>query len=63
MTTGRDWVDMVSFDPRFPEGLQLAIIRVERDEGAIASLREEITKADAEIEALVNELNNMKEAA
>ena len=63
MTTGRAWVDMVSFDPRFPEGLQLAIIRIQRDEDAIAALREEITKADAEIEALVNELNNMKEAA
>lgn len=63
MTTGRAWVDMVSYDPRFPDGLQLAITRVARDEDAIAALREEITKADAEIEALVLELTNMKEAA
>lgn len=63
LVTGRSWVEMVSFDPRFPDGLQLAITRVARDEDAIASLREEITKADAEIDALVKELTNMKEAA
>lgn len=63
MVTGRAWVDVVSYDPRFPDGLQLAIKRVERDEAAIAALRESIIKADAEVEAAVTELNNMKEAA
>lgn len=61
--TGRAWVDAVSYDPRFPEHLQLAVVRVERDEAAISELREAIKAADDEVEALVSELNNMKEAA
>ena len=63
MTTGRKWVDAVSYDPRFPDGLQLAVTRVERDEDAIAALRDAIATADAEVSAQVDELNNMKEAA
>lgn len=62
MVTGRQWVDAVSYDPRYPERLQLAIVRVERDEAAITELREAIDKADAEVEAIVSELNE-KEAA
>lgn len=46
---GRSWVDAVSYDPRFPPGLQLAIVRVERDEAAIAELRDECIKAEAEV--------------
>lgn len=63
MVTGRAWVDAVSYDPRFPEGLQLAVTRVERDEAAIKDLVEAIIEANAEVEAMVRELNNMKEAA
>lgn len=63
MVTGRAWVDAASYDPRFPEHLQLAVKRVERDEAAIAELRAEITKADAEVTALVEELKNMEQAA
>ena len=60
--TGRQWVDAVSYDPRYPEHLQLAVVRVTRDETAIADIKAEIAKADAEVEAIVNELK-MKEAA
>lgn len=63
LVTGRQWVDAASYDPRFPEGLQLAVVRVNRDEAAIAELAAEIVKADAEVSAMVEELNNMKEAA
>lgn len=56
LVTGRQWVDAVSYDPRFPEHLQLAVIRVGRDESAIAELSEAIKVADAEVEAIVNEL-------
>lgn len=62
LVTGRAWVDAVSYDPRYPEHLQLAIVRVERDEAAINELREAIDKADAEVDAIVRELNE-KEAA
>lgn len=63
MVTGRSWVDIASFDPRFPDGLQLAIHRVERDEKAIAELREAIKTADAEVAAMVAELQSMRDAA
>lgn len=63
MVTGRAWVDAVSYDPRFPEHLQLAITRVHRDEDAIADLRAEITRADAEVAAAVAELEAMQAAA
>lgn len=61
--TGRAWCDAVSFDPRFPEGLQLAIHRVERDEAAIAQLKEACIKAHAEVNLLVEELRHMQIAA
>jgi putative phage-type endonuclease len=63
MVTGRAWNDAVSYHPAFPEGLQLAITRVERDEAAIAELRAAIIAADAEVEAIVAELRAMQVAA
>lgn len=36
--TGRQWCDFISFDPRFPAGLQLYIQRVQRDDVYIALL-------------------------
>ena len=62
LVTGRAWVDAASYDPRFPDHLQLAIVRVQRDESAIADLRKEITAADAEVEAIVNELKERNAA-
>lgn len=62
MVTECAWVDAVSYDPRWPEHLQLATVRVERDEEAIGELREAIKVADAEVEAIVSELQE-KEAA
>lgn len=56
LVTERQWVDAVSYDPRFPEHLQLAIVRVHRDNEAIQSLITEITAADAEVETIVREL-------
>lgn len=61
--TGRAWVDAVSYDPRFPEGLRLAIKRVERDEAAIEKLESACIEADAEVAAMVAELHNMEKAA
>jgi putative phage-type endonuclease len=56
LVTGRAWVDAVSYDPRFPDGLQLAITRVHRDEAAINELAIAITAANQEVEAIVSEL-------
>lgn len=36
--TGRKWWDFVSYDPRLPEGLQLFVKRVPRDDAYIATL-------------------------
>lgn len=61
MVTGRAWCDVVSYDPRWPEGLQLAITRVERDESAIEDLRAECEKAERELQRIVDELRERLE--
>ena len=38
--TDRQWCDFVSYDPRFPEGMKLAIERVERDQETIDLIEE-----------------------
>lgn len=59
----RAWCDVASYDPRFPDGLQLAIKRVERDDVAIKQLEQECVKANSEVDAMVNKLQQLKEAA
>lgn len=61
--SGRAWVDAVSYDPRFPEGLQLAVKRVTRDDVAIEALKQACIVADAEVDAMVAELNQLRSAA
>lgn len=61
MVTGRSWVDIVSYDPRWPDHLQQAIFRVERDAVAIQAMREEIIKADAEVTEKVKKLYGLGE--
>lgn len=60
---GRAWCDVVSYDPRFPEGLQLAITRVHRDEVAIKALEAACIAANAEVDAIVSELQQLRKAA
>lgn len=60
--TGRQWVDAVSFDPRFPESLRLAIVRVQRDDIAIRQLAAECDKANTEIETILSDLNQLEAA-
>jgi predicted phage-related endonuclease len=55
--TGRQWWDVASFDDRFPEGLQLRVIRTERDEKAIA---EYAAKAQAFLGEVETELAAMR---
>lgn len=58
--TGRPWVDFASFDPRFPERLQLCVIRHERDDKVIAAMEEEVIKFLTELDAMVKQLNEME---
>ena len=56
----RDWCDFVSYDPRMPEGLQLFIKRVPRDDKYIAELEEEVIQFLAEVDDKVKKLNEIK---
>jgi len=58
---GRKWVDFVSYDPRFPPGLQLFVVRVPRDDGYIAELEKEVRVFLAGVDATVERL--LKRAA
>lgn len=60
--TGRAWCDYVCFDPRMPEGLQLWIRRVDRDDAYIAQLADEIRKFLAEVDAKVDALKSKLQA-
>jgi len=61
--TERKWCDFASFDPRFPDHLQLFTVRVMRDDLAIKSMENEVTAFLEELDAMVIQLNGMKAAA
>jgi hypothetical protein len=50
----RKWNDLVSFDPRLPENMQLFIQRVPRDDAAIAELEAEVAKFLREVDETVD---------
>ena len=58
--TGRQWCDFVSFDPRAPEGLQLFVKRVKRDDAYILELEAEVKKFLEEMETRIEKLNKLK---
>ena len=53
----REWVDMVSFDPRWPERHQLHVKRVYRDEDTINQLEAACVAANAEVLEIIERLN------
>lgn len=57
--TGRQWVDFVSFDPRFPETHQVWINRVERDQKLIEKLEQDVIEFLAEVEADLKALSEI----
>lgn len=54
--TGREWVDLVSYDPRFPEAMRLFVKRVERDGAVLAEIEGEVRKFLTEIDETVAQL-------
>ena len=56
LCTRRDWWDFVSFDPRMPEGQQLFIRRLYRDEKVINELIDAVLELDGEVEYTVADL-------
>ena len=61
--TDRSWCDFVSFDTRMPEGLQMFLKRVPRDDALIKTLEDEIVRFLKEVDAKLEQLTNqLKEA-
>ena len=56
----RLWVDFVSFDPRAPEGLQLFVTRIERDDKYILEMEAEVNKFLEELGMRIEKLNKLK---
>lgn len=61
--SGRKWVDFVSYDSRMPEHAKLFVCRVHRDDALIAAMESEVIVFLGEVTAMVEQLNNMKQAA
>lgn len=55
--TNAKWCDFVSYNPTFPDNLQLIVIRVERDEEFITNMETEIVKFLDEVTETVDQLN------
>ena len=61
--TDRSWCDFVSFDPRMPDGLQMFLKRVPRDDALIKTLENEVIKFLKEVDSKLEQLTNqLKEA-
>jgi putative phage-type endonuclease len=56
----REYVDFVSFDPRFPPGLQLFVKRFERNDELIAIMETEIRQFLTEVEAMEKQVREFE---
>jgi len=54
--TGAKWVDFVSYNPNFPEELQLFVARVDRDDTYIGELEAEVVKFLDEVDQTIIKL-------
>src|SRR5690606_10306931 len=64
--TGRAWCDFATYDPRMPQDLQLWVLRVMRDDKAIAELEKEVRLFLADLEdklAALKSLGRIEEKA
>lgn len=61
--TGRAWWDFVSWNPDFPEHLQLIVRRIQRNEEAIKKLAAEVERFLTEVDAEVERVRNLRLAA
>jgi putative phage-type endonuclease len=57
--TNRAWCDYASFDPRFPERLQLFVVRIYRDVELIGALATEVILFLREVDSMVEKLNGI----
>lgn len=61
--TGRAWWDFASYNPDFPEHLQLVVRRIKRNDEAIKQLAAEVEKFLGEVEAEAERLRHLSLAA
>lgn len=54
--TGRAWCDLAYFNPDLPEEMQLVVLRIDRDEAALAEMEAEIVAFLGEVGATVTSL-------
>ena len=59
--TGRQWCDYVCFDDRAPEGLQLFIKRLKRDDNEIKRMEDEVRTFLKDLDSMIQKLNAIKE--
>jgi hypothetical protein len=55
----RSWWDFASHDPRLPEGLNLFIVRMQRDDARIAEIEAAVQAFEAEVSADTTELQKL----
>jgi putative phage-type endonuclease len=55
--TGRKWCDFVSFDPRFPPGLDLFVVRYQPTDDEVADMIEKAVQFLIEVDAVTADLN------
>lgn len=60
LVTGRKWCDFVSFNPMFPEHLQLFVRRVFADKEYQAELEVEVSKFLDEVNDIINKLKEIE---
>lgn len=56
----RQWSDFISYDPRMPDGLQLYVQRIERDDEYIAKLAAAVVQFLCEVDEMVQRLQGMR---
>lgn len=57
--TGREWCDFVSFDPRMPQEMNLFVKRIERDNGRIEFLENEVVEFISEMTGKIIKLKEI----
>lgn len=58
LATGRKWCDFISYDSRCTDRTCLFILRIDRDESIMATLRERIELATAELMRIIDQIND-----
>lgn len=56
LITGRLWCDFITYDPDLPEGLNISILRIERDENIIEAIQQVIDLAIEKVREIMEQI-------